>query len=254
MLTEHFGVLILAFATSVVGCYTCSGADPQQISNRGSASDVITFRQTFSDKDEVTIPGRRVSYDLEHLSGERATKVMLSLSDDTTRGFISCYQWYYAYPGREIMPIFGSLYAVDNFEARGQRVTELTVRKVTDKRLVDECGVADGHLTILIDSELQFYQPDERSNHDRVRLKAIDRDQVSREKWIATVGTDRYRGSPRPNFVDYEYKKHELSVGDSFTMGSYKFTVAKIVPPDEKRRLIGWIELAHVKVESPKSK
>ena len=125
---------------------------------------------------------------------------------------------------------------------------------MTDKSLVDECGVGDGHLAILVDSELQFYQPDELSNHDRVRLKAIDRDQVSREKWIATVGTDRYRGSPRPNFVDYEYKKHELSVGDSFTMGSYKFTVAKIVPPDEKRRLIGWIELAHVKVESPKSK
>ena len=69
--------------------------------------EIIRFGENLAPKDEVTIPARRVSYDLSHLSVEHGVNVFLSLADDLMPRFTICNQWNHSYPGREIMPIFG---------------------------------------------------------------------------------------------------------------------------------------------------
>lgn len=244
-------LLLSAGALAMHATSRAADADPRLGASSGVVR-TIKFRQFFNEKEPVTIDGRPVSYRLGHFTGgDPSIRVVLSFGVD---GFMISNAWYHSSPGNEIMPIIGSLYEVASVETPEQRVTALTVRKVTDKSLVQECGVAEAHLAILVDSEMQFYQPNERDHDDRIQVKGIDTDPKDKTKHVARLFTGHYLYSRYQIGDFYSYKEPKLLVGDSFTMGSYKFTVAKIVPPDEKRHLIGWIELAHEKVEGPKSK
>ena len=162
--------------------------------------------------------------------------------------FVYSHEWITS--RNEILPIIDAIYEVTNVEAPSYDQTTLSMRRIQDETLLKEIGVEPDHVAIIMNSKVQFFQPGEQSERESVILKTIAADRGKPEKHVATIEAVQYKGMPIRGTVIFDSKQIKLSKGDSFTMGSFKFAVVKIVPPDEKRHLIGWIELAHENVET----
>ena len=66
-------------------------------------------------------------------------------------------------------------------------------------------------------------------------------------KPVVRLHGQSYRGYIAPTDGDRDRSAIVAKPGDKFAVGGREFIVAKIVPVDEKRKIIGWVELAYQK-------
>ena len=116
----------------------------------------------------------------------------------------------------------------------------MALNRVNDAGLRRELAVGPGHLTILLDSKLHI--PLGGREFDTIEVSDIVGDaakatiQLHTRHFLERVDSHKSR---------YDCHDRELKVGGAFSMGQHAFTVVKIVPPDDDRKIVGWVELAH---------
>ncbi len=142
-----------------------------------------------------------------------------------------------------IIPFYGAIYKVVAADFRGLRAGKLQLERVHDDELAKELAIKPGNVTVPPKSELGFEQRNPPSWQARIKVSEIKGPPSDRPSTV--IQTSYIHPDSTQKYVSIATDKAENpGVGDSFTIADRTFTVVKIVSPDIKRAIIGWVELS----------
>lgn len=189
------------------------------------------------------------------LSSERAEEELPGLPGFRVYEQDGClYAWHsashtpqvtYAMPSKDdILPVFGRVYRFKSIPSQSGRVLGV-LEKIPDDNLPE--GITVQRDSIIVP------MPRANKGHTIIRLSAQG---IKLNRCYFELGDIREDDSGLSARLRERWQerssRHVVQVGDVLTFGDFKFRVQNIVPRDEQKHIIGWVELARVVEERVK--
>jgi hypothetical protein len=150
----------------------------------------------------------------------------------------------------QLAPLPNALYKVVGLDPVRN---EIKLERVKDAEVPKDIAIDRSSVAVPANTELML-PANAYDAGSTVELKAIKIGKGQGQKINAAVevsNTFPKKDSPRESIT--EVKRFDLAVGDEINLvHGYRFTVRKIVPPDEKRKIIGWVEFTPKRVVEEK--
>jgi len=140
----------------------------------------------------------------------------------------------------QIVPLCSATYKIT--EKSGNPYV-LTLKTITDHDLLAEVGVERDSLAVTVGASVQLpYLAHPDIGWSYVTVERIARTKKNGDKLMATVTADKLFDEFPRNGIE-EKQRLEVTKGDRIDLAAnYRITVRKIAPPDENRKIVGWVE------------
>jgi hypothetical protein len=142
----------------------------------------------------------------------------------------------------EIVPLFDDVYKVA--ELSWQPNERIRLERVKEPELLKEIGINPGSIAVPTGSGIQMLISHDTGRNTYLDVKAI---KTGGGKEVKLTAKLKVRNSTPDMMQDsvahVDETEPEVAVGNTVQLaGGYRLIVAKIVPSDKSRKIIGWVE------------